>query len=85
MLKIISPIGEVFPYIDEAKKYLQAGAGVNVADYLIAVDNQYAPVRVLWQYNGERAYGFIIEYARKADFTDAIALKTDGDINCVDL
>ena len=35
---------EVFPYVDEAKAFLQAGAGADVASYYEKMDNAYAPV-----------------------------------------
>ena len=47
MLTILAPKGEVFPYIDSAKKYLEAGADANVADYFEVVRNQQKPVQIV--------------------------------------
>ena len=85
MLKILSPTGEVFPYIENAKKYLQAGAEANVADYFVEVRNAFVPIQVEWQYEGEPAENFLVEYARERDFSDKISLKTAGDARVVDL
>ena len=85
MLTILAPRGEVFPYIESAKKYLQAGAEANVADYLEVVRNQQKPVQIVWQYDGENAEKFLVEYATKGDFSDVIAVETAGDARFVDL
>ena len=85
MLKILSPTGEVFPYIEPAKKYLLADADANVADYFVEVRNQQAPITVVWQYEGERAEKFLVQYARKGDFSDAVAVECAGDARSVDL
>ena len=85
MLKILSPTGEVFPYIEEAKNYLLAGAGVNVADYFVAVRDQARPIRVEWQYADENAEKFFVQYARNKSFSDAISVETAGNALSVDL
>ena len=85
MLTILAPKGEVFPYIDSAKKYLEAGADANVADYFEVVRNQQKPVQIVWQYEGENAEKFLVEYATKGDFSDVIAVEVAGDARFVDL
>lgn len=85
MLTILAPQGEVFPYIENAKKYLEAGADANVADYFIEVRNQQVPIQVVWQYDGEGVEKFLVEYGRKEDFSDAISVETAGDARAVDL
>ena len=85
MLKILAPTGEVFPYIKEVKNYLQADADANVADYMIKIDNQYAPVQVVWACDNEKIAKFLVEYAREKDFSDALTLETDGAARSVDL
>ncbi len=85
MLKILSPTGEVFPYIENAKRYLQAGADANVADYFVGIRNQQIPIQVVWQYDGENAEKFLVSYATKGDFSDAVAVEMDGDGRFVDL
>lgn len=85
MLKIIAPIGEVFPYLENAKRYLQAGGDANVADYFITVRNAFVPIQVVWQYEEEPVEKFLVEYARERDFSDKISLETSGETRSVDL
>ena len=85
MLKILSPVGEVFPYIESAKKYLLADAEANVSDYFEAVRNQQAPIRVVWEYDGDDAEKFLVQYARKGDFSDAITVEVAGNLRSADL
>ena len=85
MLKILSPIGETFPYIENAKKYLQADMEANVSDYLVKVRNPYVPIKVEWQYGNEIAQKFLVQYARKSDFSDAISVETAGNVRTIDL
>ena len=85
MLTILSPIGEVFPYLENAKRFLQAGAGANPVDYYAEVFNAYLPVSFAWKYEGEGVEKFLVEYARKEDFSDAITVETTGSIRSVDL
>ena len=85
MLTIFAPKGEVFPYIENAKKYLEAGAEANVADYFIEVRNAFAPIQVVWQYAGESVAKFLVEYARMENFSDAISIETAGDKRSLDL
>lgn len=85
MLKILSPKGEVFPYAEEAKKYLQAGAGVNVSDYFVEMRDQARPIRVEWQSDDKNAEKFLVQYARKKDFSDAISVTTDKNTRFVEL
>ena len=85
MLKILSPTGEVFPYIKPAKRYLQADETANVADYFVEVRNPQIPVKIVWEYDGERVEKFLVAYATKGDFSDEIAVETAGDARFVDL
>ncbi len=60
-LSILLPESEVFPYVDAAKNFLQAGEGVDVADYAGGgMKNAQAPVQVKWKYKGEGTKKFII-------------------------
>ena len=79
MLKILAPQGEVFPYLENAKRFLQAGAGANPADYYVEVFNAYLPIPFAWKYDGEGVGKFLVEYARKEDFSDAIMVEVAGD------
>ena len=85
MLKILSPVGEVFPYLENAKRFLQAGAGANPVDYYVEVFNAYLPVSFAWKYEGEGVEKFLLEYARKEDFSDTIAVEATGDTRKVDV
>ena len=71
----LTEMGEVYPYIDGVKSYLLAGEGANVADYHYSVATQAAPVQIKWQYDGNDAKTFLVEYATKADYSDAIAVE----------
>ena len=85
MLKILSPTGEVFPYIEPAKRYLLADGDANVADYFVEVRNQQVPIQVVWFYDGDKAEKFLVQYAREMDFSDAIDVETAGKVRSVDL
>ena len=85
MLQILAPIGEVFPYIENAKKYLQAGADANVQDYFVKVDNPQAPVQIVWDYSGKEAQKFLVEYATGEDFADGISVEISGEKRCVEV
>ena len=85
MLKILSPKGEVFPYIEQAKQYLLADADANISDYFVEVRNPQVPIQVVWSYDGERAEKFLVQYARKGDFSDAITVEVAGNLRSADL
>ena len=79
MLKILSPTGEVFPYVDNAKGYLQAGADGYILDYYVkGQENPQVPVQVVWQYDGANAVKFLVAYATKGDFSDALSVAVDA-------
>ena len=73
-MKLIVPNGEVFPYIDSVKAYLQAEVGANVRDYLVRVDNPNQPIRVEWSADGKVA-NYKVEYATLPDYSNAILLE----------
>ena len=73
-MKLIVPNGEVFPYIDNVKAYLQAEVGANVRDYLVRVDNPNQPIRVEWSADGKVAK-YTVEYATLGDYSNAILLE----------
>ena len=85
MLKILSPKGEVFPYIEQAKEYLLADADANISDYFVEVRNPQVPIQVVWSYDGESAEKFLVQYARKGDFSDAMSVETAGCARSVDV
>lgn len=57
-------IKEVFSYRDEIKKYLEAGAGANVADYLFATDNQAMGIKLAWECD-KKAEKYVLRYGVK--------------------
>ena len=74
VMEVISPAygEEVFPYVDEAKAFLEAGAGADVADYYQKMDNAYKPIEIKWNLGGKGTRKILVEYATKADYSDAI-------------
>ena len=85
-LKILSPTGEVFPYVDNAKKYLQAGEKGYIADYYIkGQENPQIPVQIQWQFHGTNAVKFLVWCETKPDFSDGMPVETAGDARVVDL
>ena len=68
------PKGQVFPYIDNVKEYLQAEAGANVRDYLVSVENPCKDVKVAWSSDGDVAK-YKVEYATKEDYSNAISME----------
>ena len=67
--------GEVFPYVDAAKAYLQAGAGADVADYYEKMDNPQAPIEIAWKWTATGAGKFLVEYGTEADYSDAVTVE----------
>ena len=71
-LMIASPKGEIYPYVDEVKEYLQAGAGADVGDYASGVSVAQSSVKLTCECDSERVTQYVVEYATKADYSDAI-------------
>ena len=71
-LAVTAPTGEVVPYATAVREYLEAGAGAKVGDYYQSMASQYLPVEIKWNFKGGSARKFIVEYATKSDFSDAI-------------
>ena len=69
---ITSPKGEVYPYVDEVKEYLQAGTGADVGGYAPGVSVAQSSVKLTWECDSERVTQYVVEYARKSDYSDAI-------------
>ena len=76
-LEITAPHGIVFPYIDQARRYLLSG-GDNVDNYYINVRNPYVPITIEWESNLEGVDYYQVEYATKDDFSDSIVENCDG-------
>lgn len=71
MLTITEASNPVVPYIPAVKNYLATGASANVSDYGGA-ENQYRGVKISWQCNSDKVAYYTVEYATKADYTDAL-------------
>ena len=84
MLTVLTE-GEVFPYIDNIKEYLEAGAGAKVGDYYQAVNSQWAPVQIKWKFDTTGARKFVVEYATKEDFSDAVTVEVGPTKRAVDV
>ena len=52
-MTITQGTGEVYPYDEGIKAYLEAPHGSNVADYLFKTDNQARPITLAWEIVGE--------------------------------
>lgn len=79
-VEILAPSGEVCSYTDAAERYLKAN-DPNVGDfYNPELLNADKPVTVEWQCGGENVVGYLVEYATKADYSDAIRVETSADV-----
>lgn len=79
------PRQDAVPYIQNAWEYLQAGAGANVRQYMVSVDNPNQAIKVKWSCEGGNVASYKVEYATQADYSDAIVENCDGDTNFVEL
>ena len=52
-IRITQGTGEVFPYGDAVKAYLEAPHGSNVADYIVKMNNQAKPIVLGWEITGK--------------------------------
>ena len=76
-LMITSPVGVQYPYVTEAKNYLEA-INANVTDYFKFMNNPYAPIVVRWEYPSDVAVSFSVEIATSPDFSDACVINVDS-------
>lgn len=83
-LSVTVPKGEAYPYILRAQQYLEAGAGANVRDYLLKVDNPYKGIKIKWDCSANVA-SYKVEYATKADYSDAIVEECSSDKDEIEL
>ena len=84
-LVITAPTGTVYPYVDAAKAFLEAGEGVDVYDYKGSYNNPYVPIKVKWTFDAEGATKFLVEYATQADYSDALTMETGASKRAVEL
>lgn len=69
---------EVYPYRDEIKTYLEAGADANVADYLFTTDNQAVGIKIAWKCDKE-ADKYVLRYGVKGcDANEVVEITLDG-------
>ena len=81
-LMITSPIGVQYPYVTEAKNYLEA-SNANVKDYFKFMKNPCAPIVIRWEYPSGMATSFSVEVATKSDFSDSKVIDISADcISC---
>ena len=79
------PREDAVPYIQQAWEYLQAGAGANIRQYMVSVDNPNQAIKVKWSCEGNNVTTYKVEYATQADYSDAIVETCDGNTNFVEL
>ncbi len=84
-MTLILPREDAVPYIQQAWEYLQAGAGANVRQYMVSLDNPNQAIKVRWSCEGEDVATYKVEYATQADYSDAIVENCDGDTDFVEL
>lgn len=75
-LKIISPEGVVYPYIDIVKNYLESDKGVE--EFYEKVGNAYAPVTIEWKNTYENVRSVKVEYSVSEDMSDAETTELEG-------
>ena len=75
-LKITSPEGVVYPYLDIVKNYLESDKGVE--EFYEKVGNAYAPVAVEWKNTYENVQSVKVEYSVNEDMTDAEETELEG-------
>ena len=84
-LMIKAPKGEVFPYLERARKYLEAGSGANVGKKFEHINNPQVPITVKWSTTDENITHYTVEYATQSDFSDAISVRVDSPATSLDL
>lgn len=75
-LKIISPEGVVYPYIDIVKNYLESDKGVE--EFYEKVGNAYAPVTIEWKNTYENVRSVKVEYSVSEDMSGTETTELEG-------
>lgn len=75
-LKITSPEGVVYPYIDIVKEYLESDKGVE--EFYEKVGNAYSPVTIEWTNTYENVQSVKVEYSINEDMSGAEAIELEG-------
>lgn len=78
-LTVTGPTGTVYPYADEVKAYLQAGSGASVTSHWKNMDTQAREVNITWTNTYKDVTEFIVSYATKSDYSDAITTTVAAD------
>lgn len=73
-MKIVSPKGEVFPYIGQARAYLQSGEHVSRFIDRTFTDPSTG-VEIAWEYDGPATH-FTVELATRKNYADARVMST---------
>lgn len=79
-LTLMMPRGDVYPYIDMAKDYLEADGGADVRSFAIGTKSPCQGIKIEWEYDGEDTVtGYTLTYATEADYSDGITVELDGE------
>ena len=69
---------DMYPYVDEARNYLEAAYGVDVHNYVMGRKSPCQGIEISWEYEGEEIVeGYTLTYATKDDYSDGITVKID--------
>ena len=81
------PTEDVVPYASTIYDYLTAGAGAKVKDYYQKMDTQAKSVSISWSFSGSPriARKFLVEYATKADYSDAITVEATSSARSIEV
>ena len=86
VLELLSPSGEVIPYIQNVIDYLKAGKGADVSTYYSTSDkNAFQPISVVWKSTVTDATAIRVEYSTKADYSDAVRVELTPENTKLDL
>ena len=81
---ITSPIGVQYPYVTEAKNYLEA-SNANVKNYFKFMKNPCAPIVICWEYPAGIASAFSVKISTSSDFSDAFVISVVADCRSCEL
>ena len=83
-LAIVGPVGVAYPYIDAAKQYLMK-KNASISDYGGYTWDAAAPILIEWKCEDANADSFKVEYATKADYSNAVTVMADKDTRSVEV
>ena len=76
-LDSVAPVGEVVPYADAVKSYIMAGEGASVTAHHSSMKNQAIETKIAWKSTCDDVKMYEVQYATKADYSDAIQIQTE--------